>query len=78
MLLYVKTAVVVNDKDSDRCSIQCQHIAKERGNYVCKLYGDAEVDTGDDDEIGYGFKRTKECLFNVIGQPHIGSFAGDL
>jgi hypothetical protein len=78
MILYLKTEIKVNDKDSDRCSINCQHIHKVRGNYCCALYGDTEVDTGDDDEIGYGFKRTTQCLCNVIGQPHLGSFAGDL
>jgi len=78
MILYLKTEIKVNEKDSDRCSINCQHIAKERGNYVCKLFGDYEVDTGDDDEIGYGFKRVKNCHDNVIGRPHLGNFAGDL
>lgn len=78
MIFYVKTEIQVNDKDFERCSIKCQHIAKERGNYVCKLYGDAEVDTGDDDEIGYGFKRIKNCQDNIVGRPHVGSFAGDL
>lgn len=37
-----------------------------------------DVDTGEDDEIGYGFKRAQGCLDSVIGQPHIGNFAGDL
>lgn len=77
MIVYLKTEIKVNDKDSSRCSICCQHIRKIRGNYQCLLY-EAEVDTGDDDEIGYGFKRTDGCLAHVIGQPHLGSFAGDL
>lgn len=77
MELYLKTAIEVNDKDASRCSINCQHIRKVKGNYQCLLY-EKEVDTGDDDETGYGFKRTDGCLKNVIGQPHIGNFAGDL
>lgn len=75
MILYSKTMIQVNDKDSSRCSISCQHIEKKRGNYVCTLYGDHEVDTGDDDDVGYGFKRPRVCLDSVIGQPHLGSFA---
>lgn len=78
MRLYLKTAIDVNDKDSSRCSINCQHIQKKRGNYVCCLYGDYEVDTGEDDDIGYGFKRVKDCIDDVIGQPHLGNFGGDL
>jgi hypothetical protein len=77
MILYLKTMISVNDKDDKRCSINCQHIRKIRGNYQCLLF-ELEVDTGDDDDIGYGFKRTQGCLDSVIGQPHIGNFAGDL
>jgi hypothetical protein len=77
MILFLKTMIQVNDKDEKRCSINCQHIRKIRGNYQCLLF-ELEVDTGDDDDIGYGFKRTQGCLDSVIGQPHIGSFAGDL
>jgi hypothetical protein len=77
MMLTIKTMIQVNDKDPMRCSRACKHIAKERGNYVCKLFGDTNVDTGEDDEIGYGFARVSECITSVIGQPHVGSFAGD-
>lgn len=77
MILYLKTQVQVNDKDSSRCSINCQHIRKIRGNYQCLLF-ELEVDTGEDDDKGYGFKRTQGCLDTVIGQPHLGNFAGDI
>lgn len=77
MILYLKTAILVNDKDSNRCAHGCQHLEKIKGLYTCKLY-DSIVDTGDDDDIGYGFQRKKQCLDNVIGHPHIGNFAGDL
>lgn len=76
MRLYLKTAIEVNDKDPDRCAISCNHIRKIRGNYHCTLF-DEDVDTGDDDQIGYGFKRAEKCKFDVIGQPHVGNFAGD-
>lgn len=78
MMLFIKTAIQVNDKAPDRCSRQCRHISKVRGNYVCLLFGEAEVDTGEDDDIGYGFKRVEQCVESVIGQPHVGNFAGDL
>jgi hypothetical protein len=66
MNLFIKTEVKVNDKDHKRCSIHCQHIEKKGGNYVCVLFGDAEVDTGDDDDIGYGFARTEQCIDSVL------------
>jgi len=77
MILYLKTRIEVNDKDSDRCSINCQYIKKIKGIYHCAL-NEENVDTGEDDDLGYGFKRTVQCLCSVIGQPHIGNFAGDL
>lgn len=77
MILYLKTQITVNDKDLSRCSISCQHIRKIRGNYQCLLY-EKDVDTGEDDDVGYGFKRTDGCLQHVIGQPHLGSFVGDI
>lgn len=77
MILYLKTEIQVNDKDDSRCSINCQHARKRNGNYQCLLYEES-IDTGEDDEIGYGFKRVKACLSNVIGQPYLGNFAGDL
>lgn len=54
-------AIEVNEKDVSRCSIRCEHISKINGNYRCLLFNE-NVDTGDDDELGYGFQRTKECL----------------
>ncbi|GEM_PF-3634067 len=77
MRIYLKTAVEVNEKDDLRCSINCQYIKKIRGNYKCVLY-DEDVDTGNDDDTGYGFKRSKGCLEDVVGQPHVGNFGGDL
>ena len=78
MIQYIKTQIQINDRAPGRCSRNCQHIEKKRGNYVCTLFGDAEVDTGEDDDKGYGFQRTKQCKDSVIGQPHLGGFAGDL
>lgn len=77
MNLYLKTLIVVNDKDDSRCSINCQHARKIKGNYQCLLF-EQGIDIGEDDEIGYGFKRVQSCLDSVIGRPHIGNFAGDL
>lgn len=70
------TAIEVNDKDPSRCSQSCQHARKVKHNYQCLLY-EENIDLHDDDEIGYGFKRTVGCLNSVIGQPHVGNFAGD-
>jgi hypothetical protein len=77
MRLYLKTEIEVNDKDDSRCSINCQHARKRNGNYQCLLYEES-IDEGEDDDIGYGFKRTKGCLSHVIGRLHLGSFGGDL
>lgn len=63
--LHIKSEIEVNDKDHSRCSIRCQHIAKVKGNYRCLLY-DEQVDTGEDDEIGYGFKRSNHCINNEL------------
>lgn len=65
MKMYIKQEIEVNDKDPSRCSIKCQHISKVRGNYRC-LLNDIEVDTGEDDEIGYGFKRHLGCTLNEL------------
>lgn len=54
--------IETNPKDKTRCSRLCQHITKIKGVYHCTKYDEC-VDTGEDDEIGYGFKRTKECLY---------------
>lgn len=61
VMITIKTDVYANDKDRSRCSIACDHIQKIKGNYQCTLF-EKDVDTGNDDEIGYGFKRTEECL----------------
>lgn len=77
MILYLKTEIAVNDKDPMRCAHSCQHARKVSGNYRCLLY-EENIDLLDDDEIGYGFMRTVGCREHVIGQPHLGNFAGDL
>jgi len=77
MILYLKTEIKINDKDINRCSQQCQHARKVRGTYQCLLF-EQDIDTGEDDEIGYGFKRVKACFDSEIGKPHLGNFAGDM
>ena len=61
----IKTEIRINAKDSNRCHIRCQHIRKIQGLYTCILY-DEIVDEGDDDELGYGFKRTEKCFLSEI------------
>lgn len=56
------TRVEVNPKDTGRCSQACPHIEKIRGTYKCTLFNNFEVDTGEDDELGYGFQRHIKCL----------------
>ena len=62
---FLKIKIHVNQKDESRCSISCRFCSKLRGIYTCTLTDD-EVDTGEDDEIGYGFKRTEYCLKSSI------------
>ena len=66
MKVLVETEIEVNPKDESRCSYKCMHIRKISGTYHCTLtlskHEPVEVDTGDDDDIGYGFKRTDDCL----------------
>lgn len=65
MRMFIVNHIEVNDKDERRCSIQCQYVQKISGIYHCVLT-DEEVDNVDDqiqdDDIGYGFKRTKHCV----------------
>jgi hypothetical protein len=61
IFINIKTPIYANDKDRSRCSISCDHIYKIKGTYQCTLFN-KDVDTGEDDNLGYGFKRTAECL----------------
>lgn len=56
------TDIEVNERDVRRCSERCQHIEKIQGTYKCTLFDNHEVDTGEDDDIGYGFKRHAKCV----------------
>lgn len=61
--LRLHVSIQVNPKDESRCSRSCQFISKISGTYHCVIGRDpVEVDTGDDDELGYGFKRTNFCI----------------
>lgn len=63
MNLLLKSVIKVNDKDHNRCMRSCQFAEKVRGTYDCTLFNE-QIDMGEDDEIGYGLKRTKQCLDN--------------
>ena len=56
------TRVNINKLDKNRCHQSCPHIEKKEGTYRCSLFDNYEVDTGEDDELGYGFKRHIKCL----------------
>ena len=66
MKVIIEAEIEVNQKDTSRCSIKCRYIRKLQGTYHCTFnlisHEPVEVDSGDDDDIGYGFKRTEECL----------------
>ena len=67
MKKQVTTTIEVNGLVSVRCSNKCQHISKKRGLYTCSLYN--EVVDGvkfEDDEYGYGFSRTDQCIKDEI------------
>lgn len=66
------TSVEINPAAIDRCSEKCQHIEKIQGTYKCTLFDNFEVDTGEDDDLGYGFKRHPKCVWlaeNPIHRP---------
>lgn len=61
LIINIKKDIYALDKDRSRCSISCDYVQKVKGIYCCTLFK-KKVDTGEDDDIGYGFKRTKECI----------------
>lgn len=61
--LRLHVSIQVNPKDESRCSRSCQFISEISGTYHCVIGRDpVDVDTGNDDELGYGFKRTNFCI----------------
>lgn len=59
---YIPTEIKVNEKDLSRCSIKCQHIRKLKGMYNCLLFEQVIDGEIEDDDLGYGFQRTKNCM----------------
>lgn len=67
------TRIEVNPLDKNRCSERCDHIEKIKGTYKCTLFDNFEVDTGNDDELGYGFQRHSKCLALATPTPIMNS-----
>ena len=65
--ILIKYKIRICEEDTKRCAARndfansCPHLYKTDGKYNCSIFEKC-VDTGDDDDLGYGFFRCKECL----------------
>ena len=64
--------VKILDEDNSRCLAKdwgencCPQLYKNSGEYFCQIFEKSVENEGDDDILGYDFKRCNGCLKEVV------------